>query len=103
MLLISKTFQIITEESAKNGEASENGFEFQDGEYSFRELVKELKEYNELSCSHDHDRNTWVTQYGDMDLHSGDYTNYSLHFSRNNPARKEKYWIKALRLANLSG
>ena len=42
MLLISQTYEIITEESAENGEAAEQGFNFKDSEYTVREIAKEI-------------------------------------------------------------
>lgn len=97
MILISKTYEVITEESAEQGEAEERGFEFEDVEYSFRELVELMRECGEASSKPSSGSiYEWLTCYGDMDMHDGSYTNYSLHYSRNNPDKNSKYWRLAM-------
>ena len=66
---------------------------------SFRDIVKALEDYTELSESGGMTHRTWATMYESMDMHTGEFTNFSLHFSRNNPTRKQKYWVKALKTA----
>ena len=101
-LLIDVTYEIITEESAENGEAEETGFVEENGEYTFLELVRKLRDYSELSCSgRTIDTSTWSTNYGDMDPSSGEYRTESIHYSHLNPPRNAKYWAKALRAAGL--
>lgn len=103
MLLISKTFEYVTEESAGAGEAEETGFVFYDEPMSFRELVSELRNYCHASsypCNGT--RYDWVTTESEQDYMTGGYTSYSLHFSHKNDARNEKYWAKALKLTKLA-
>lgn len=103
MILISKTYERVTEESAENGEAEETGFVFQDEPYSFRDLLDELRNYSHASsypCRGS--RYDWTTTESYMDHISGDYVSYSLHFSHLNNPRAEKYWTKALKLAGLA-
>lgn len=78
MLLISRTYDIVTEES-------EDGFVFEFEEFSFRDLVRHLRYFPHLSSS-TITPDTWVSSESEH-----------LHYV--GPANKEKYWVKALRLA----
>lgn len=103
MILISKTYEIVTYESAEHGEAEDHGFIFEDEAFTFSQLVHELREYTQTSsypCRGS--RHDWVTTESDQDYRTGDYTSYSLHFSHKNSPRAEKYWAKALKLAGLA-
>jgi hypothetical protein len=93
-ILISKTYEIITKESARNGDAQECGFEYEDQPFSFRDLLNEVRKFEEYTGD-------WLTQYGSQNYHDGSYTNYSLHFSRSNKPRMKKYWDKAIKAANI--
>jgi len=101
MILVSKTYEIVTPESAEEGDVAESGFEFEDEPLTFRELVGTLRYYHEASewPLTNPSRYTWVTSYGEQNWRDGSYRNESLHFSHRNPARLEKYWVKALRYA----
>jgi hypothetical protein len=94
-----QTFEVITDESAENGEAEETGFDFQDMPYTFRELVQTLeREYYCAEPSDSHGVPRWVTKYGEMDFRSGDYENKSLHPAND---RARRWWPKALRAAGI--
>jgi hypothetical protein len=100
MILISKTFERVTDESAANGDYEETGFVFQDEAFTFSQLVHELREYQFTSswpCRGE--ARDWVTTEDDVDYQTGDYTSYSLHFSHKNNPRAERYWRKALQFA----
>lgn len=101
MLLLSKTFEIITEESAENGDAEERGFVFENEPHSFRETVELLRggETSDSPC--DGNARVWVTHYGEMDYRTGDTENESIHFSRLNSPHKARYWKLALKAAGL--
>ena len=43
MILINKTMETITEESAEHGESAEQWMEYENAEFTIRELVKELQ------------------------------------------------------------
>jgi hypothetical protein len=61
MFNVSKTFQIITPESAKNGDFEKTGFVYQDQKMSLSEILKEIYNngFSELSCSNiDHMENS---------------------------------------------
>ena len=102
MILISKTFEIVTEESASYGEAEESGFVFEERPYTFRELVREMEGFPECS-----DRpasghvGEWLTSYAEQDFRTGAYESESIHFCRSNPPRLAKYWRKAMKAAGI--
>lgn len=47
--LVSRTYEVVTEESAKGCDAAERGYEYQDRPMSLEETVRELSECCELS------------------------------------------------------
>lgn len=97
MILVSKTYEVITQESAQDGDADECGFVYEDCEMSFKELVDTMREYSEPSCSPcKGDIYTWLTQHGEMDYETGDHENFSLHYSRKNASKNAKYWKLAM-------
>jgi hypothetical protein len=96
MILISKTFEVITQESAEQGEIEDSGFEFEFEPFTFRDLVRHLRYFPHPSSSVI-GPNTWVSSEPEQDYRTGDYRTEHLHFV--GPANKEKYWIKALKLA----
>jgi hypothetical protein len=100
MILISKTFERVTDESAANGDYEETGFVFQDEAFTFSQLVHELREYcHPSSYPFTGSARDWITTEPDVDYQTGDYTSYSLHFSHKNHPRAERYWRKALQCA----
>ena len=103
MLLIDKTFEIITEESAENGEVEDAGFSAVNESVSFRELVDMIRNKYFHSSQYPASRTThvWFTSESEQDYITGEHRSESIHFSRNNPARKAKYWIKAMQLAGI--
>jgi hypothetical protein len=78
---VSKTYEIITEESAAEGDADDLGYVYEDRTMDLRDLLRELEDCTELSDSHCGDR-TWATSYGSMDMFDGSYTNESIHIHR---------------------
>lgn len=78
-MLFSVTYEIVTPESAEDGDAAERGFEMQD--VSLREAWEFLRwqgGHCEASDSHILTAR-WLTLYGEQDYRTGSYTNYSLH------------------------
>jgi hypothetical protein len=76
--IIRTTYEIITEESARDGEVAERGWKDEVG-YSLtvEEAIRKLCGC-EPSSSEFH-TGIWYTSYGDMDLYTGDYENESYH------------------------
>lgn len=67
---------------------------------TFRELVELLRDHSHPSHSHSRgDGNEWFSADTYQDPYSGEYTEQSLHYSRENPARMLKYWRAAIRAA----
>jgi hypothetical protein len=101
MLLIDKTFEVVTHESAEHGEIEDGGFASINERVTFRELVQMMRgDYVHPSMSPVH-RSTrvWFSSEPDQDYRTGEYRSEAIHFSPNNPQRKAKYWIKAMRCA----
>lgn len=99
MILINKTMETITEESAENGEASEQWMDYENLEFSFRDLVDELRGLEPSQFPITNPETVWFTSYGEMDYITGEYENYSLHYSRDNPKNNLKYWTAAIKAA----
>jgi hypothetical protein len=101
-ILISKTFEIVTDESASYGEAAERGFVFEEREFTFRELVREMEGFPECSDRPASGRvGEWLTSYAEQDFRTGAYESESIHFCRSNPPRLAKYWRKAMAAAGI--
>lgn len=96
MLLLSKTYEIITEESAENGEAEETGFVWENSPCEFKEVIDYLRGAQASQCPITNLENVWFTHYGEMDYLSGEYENVSFHYSRQNPIKNLKYWKSAI-------
>lgn len=104
MILITKTYDIVTYESAENGESAESGFVFEDVEYSFRELVDMIERggFTNSSCYPPKgDTREWLSNEPDTDYVTGDVETESIHYSDKNKPRAAKYWTKAFRAANI--
>lgn len=99
MLLISKTYEIISEESAENGDVEESGFEWENQECSISEIVDTIRNLEPSQWPITHPESVWFTEYGDADYETGDIENSSFHYSRKNPSKNLKHWIAAIKLA----
>ncbi len=105
MIAVVKYFEVVTPESAEQGDAAERGLEWE-GELTFRELVRELQAYFMLSvhpCTEEMAQKfaPWAIKEGDTDFKTGAETNYSLHLDNSRDPRARRYWAKALRAAGL--
>lgn len=102
MIKLSKTYEIVTHESAEHGEASEHGFIFENESYTFKELVSLMRDYNNTSCSPATGGIfEWLSSHADINYITGDETIESIHYSAENEPKKAKYWRKAMVLAGL--
>jgi len=101
MLLIDKTFEVVTEKSAEEGEVEDAGFSTIGEKYTFRELVRVLQStYIHPSESPvSRSARVWFTTESEQDYRCGEYRCESIHYSADNPSRKAKYWIKAMQCA----
>ena len=99
---LTRTFEVITPESAENGEYADSGFDFQSEPFTFRELISIIDRdgFRECSCwPASGNVNEWLNTTPEQNYHDGSYTSYSLHFDRDNDPRYAKYWAKAVRYA----
>jgi hypothetical protein len=94
MMLLSKTYEVITPESAEDGAVDRSGFEFEREPFSFSELVRALEDYSHVNDSTFGDH-TWAISEPEINWRTGAETVYSLHFV--GPESKRKYWLRALR------
>ena len=87
----AETYEIITEESAIDGDAEERGFIDTDAETDFRNMSDLLQgtepSSSEISIS---GYLTWYTRYEDMDYRTGEWKNRSYHPKTERDAR----WMK---------
>jgi hypothetical protein len=73
-----------------------------DTELTFRELVREMRNFGEVSCwPANGDVSEWLIVRED-DYRTGGWIEESLHFSRDQPARRAKYWRKAMQAAGFA-
>lgn len=95
-MLISKTFSVVTPESAEIGDYDDQGFEFDNIDCSFSDMVYELKDLPSPRLN-DWDHGS-ATVYGDesshIDYRTGAETSHALHFKFEN-----KYEARAFKRA----
>lgn len=106
-ILISRCYEVITHESAENNEFADRGYVYDDKPMTFRELVRELREFNEMSswqCDFESAKFAWASQSeGSVDYYTGEERRETLHFSKNNDKRYQRYWALACKAAGLLG
>lgn len=100
-ILISKTFDEITPESAEDSDFSDSGFITEREEVTFRELVDLMSEHPIPSCSPDNgDTNTcYSTEYYVTDYHDLTQRQESIHYHKDNTPNAAKYWRLARKIA----
>ncbi len=100
-IILSQSFEVVTDESAENGEVAERGFDWEDCEHGFRETVELIKSegFTNQQCSHGVPR--WLTTDPSHDYVTGEYETKSLHPASD--ARSQRYWEKACRAAGVLG
>lgn len=97
MILINKTYSVITEESAENGDFAEAGFVFENVPYTFKELVRLMRDYPIPSywpCGGE--THAWLSDSGRVDYCTGDETIESIHYAHGQPAHNARYWRLAM-------
>jgi hypothetical protein len=102
-ILVNRYFSEITPESAENGEASDNGVIVENEECTFRELVRMMREHWQCSCYPVRGEvYEWLsTGFYTSDYRTGTEREETLHYSRDNPPKNEKYWKWAMRAAGI--
>jgi hypothetical protein len=101
MILINRTFEIVTPESAECGDVAESGFLSQDEPCGFRELVNLLQGGEPSSYPCKGATRDWVTQ-DQGETERGERESHSIHYSRKNHPRAAKYWRKAFIAAGVA-
>lgn len=99
---ISQTYEIVTEESAADGEAAENGFDFENADYGFRELVEYIKSEGFNIPSNSHGVPRWLSTEVIQDcafFEDGEHRTLSLHPGKD--AKSQRYWEKACKAAGV--
>ena len=100
MIKISQTYEIVTEESAIDGEAAERGFDFENADYGFRELVEYIESNGFCHSSNSHGAPGWLSTEVIQDrafFEDGEHRTLSLHPGKD--AKSLRYWEKACRAA----
>lgn len=103
MIILHQTFEIVTDESAEQGEVAESGFDWQDVPHGFRETVDLIESggFTNPSCSHGVP--DWLTTETIQDrafFEDGEHRTQSLHPAKD--ARSQRYWAKACRAAGVT-
>lgn len=97
MILINKTFQTVTPESAEDGDIADHGFISENEPVTFRELVELLQRNFPVHVPGG--MNDWAESYPETDFRTGEETIEAVHFSHENHPGRLKYWEKALAIA----
>lgn len=101
-IILSQTYEIVTEESAENGDAEERGFDWQYVPHGFRETVDLIKVDGFCNPSCSHGVPAWLTTEVIQDrafFEYGEHRTLSLHPGRD--ASSQRYWEKACRAAGV--
>lgn len=96
MLLLSKTFETITEESAAEGEAEDRGFLWEDSPHTVREAADRIRGLESSQSPITRPDSVWFTSYGEADYRTGETENESVHFSHANNPHALRYWKAAI-------
>ena len=102
MILISRTFEVVTPESAESGDVAESGFLVESESVTFRELVSLMESHPNPSCYPARgEAYEWLSSHPSQDFRDCSETTESLHYCRENPPRRLKYWRKAMCAAGI--
>jgi hypothetical protein len=96
-MFISKTYEIITEESREHCEAADSGFEYESQEMSVDDLIDEMSVHVETSqypfTVKDMRSHFWFTSEPDIDYGTGDETRHSWHIEKASDLELKKLLI----------
>ena len=101
-IILSQTYEIVTEESAADGEAAARGFDWQDAPHTFRETVELIRDGGFIYPSCSHGAPAWLSTEVIQDrafFELGEHRTLSLHPGRD--SRSQRYWAKACRAAGV--
>lgn len=94
---VTMTWDEVTPESAAQGDTSDRGTQFEDEPLSFRELVDMIRAHGNPEFG----GHLGSVYFSDeiVDYRTGTRTSYALHYSRNNPPSRRKWFDLAVRVA----
>jgi hypothetical protein len=102
MIRIHRTFEVVTPESAEDGDVAESGFLVESESVTFRELVSLMESHPNPSCYPPRgEAYEWLSSHPETNYRDASETTESLHYCRENPPRRLKYWRKAMRAAGI--
>lgn len=93
--LVSKTFEVVTEESAEQGDIADHGFVYEDEVLTLKELIYELRSCSYLSSSVV-DRFTWASTEPELNYRSGESRQTSIHIHLANGKPPTAWQLKRL-------
>jgi hypothetical protein len=97
MLLISETYETWDEDAIEAGETDDSGFNFQAEEYSFRDLVQYIRREGFSRQG----ETRWLETEDSTNYRTGEATRKALHFDRENSPHKWRYWLLAIKAAQV--
>ena len=101
-IMLSQSYEIVTEESAADGEAAERGLDWEDAPHTFRETVDLIRAGGFIRPSCSHGTPGWLSTEVIQDrafFELGEHRTLSLHPGRD--SRSQRYWAKACRAAGV--
>ena len=100
MLKLSMTYEVITPESAENGEAEETGFVYEMAECTAREMARYIKREGFTVPSDFQGVPRWLTseKYRE-DYRTGEVENRSIHPGRDK--QSQRVWRKVLTICGI--
>ena len=105
MILVNRAYSIVTPESAENGDYAESGMLAENEPLTFRELVSELK-HGEPSCCRATGATHECVSHSEGEtrayFESGEDETRTIHYSRDNPPHRARYWRLAFIAAGLT-
>lgn len=92
MMTLAKTYAIVTEESAEQGDYSETGFEFEAAPATVRDVVDALRECVEASCLPlcDAGHECWASTEPEQEFTTGEWTTYTYHIAGITPHQRRR-------------
>lgn len=98
-IILSQTYEIVTEESVEYGDAEDRGFDWEDCPHTFRETVDVIVSGGFIHPSCSHGVPGWLSTEAEIDFRTGEHETKSLHPGKDK--RSQRYWEKACRAAGV--
>jgi hypothetical protein len=77
---VAKTYDVVSEESAREGDVADRGYEFEDTTMTLRDAVREVEKLGHIDEAQAHgDMLRFYDSEEHMDYGTGDVTTYALH------------------------